>query len=351
MPALKNSFHKPDEKKKLRKKGQHNSSPSYKEFKISSMTGFGKSIYDDKDFTIECEVRSVNNRYLDISLKLPKDCEHLDQIVKKEISERFSRGKFDVTMTLRKRDTTPNQEFDNEYTKELFLKVRDLVSSIYMGSSNRSKKNVYQIEAFDKEILVALLPYILNTPAGLSLNGTVKRSQKVFPVETSKSVEVTLKKTLVNSLTMLSEMRAAEGAKLAKELFLKLKELIRLCQKIAVLTKNLEQQYYKILKKRIASLIEEKKDLDETRLYQELAIIADKTDITEERVRLDAHLSQLRDTMKVTPNGRKLEFIIQECNRELNTIASKGHSATIQGLVVEGKVILEKMREQVMNIE
>jgi len=290
---------------------------------IHSMTGFGKGSVVTRKITIEVEVKSVNGRYLEVFIKLPQFLSHKEYELKELVKNKIKRGKINVSIQV-KRDTTLNgsSAFDEEKLKS-YLKVLKQI-----------KKAANLSEAIQLEHLLCNKEFIVSSDYELS------------EAEFSK-----VKKSVNTALSNLQNMKKNEGSELAKDLTKRISFIETNVNKIENESKNSINDYYSKLKERITELLADSK-ISEERLNLELALIADKADITEESVRLKSHLKFFIECIKKEAEpGRKLNFLCQEMNREANTISSKSISTSITHKVVLIKEEIEKIREQIQNIE
>lgn len=291
---------------------------------IKSMTGYGRGEWQADDKRIEAEIRSFNHRYLDISIRLPRKLNPLEGQVRNLLKQRVSRGRLEVSVQLE--DTSAGEQ-----KLELDLSL-----------------------AKDIHSALGILQKTLNLPGEIRLE-TLANFRDLF-VRKEKEVDLekewaSLQISLENALTSLDQMRQNEGLNLRNDFLDRLKTVEDLVQKIA------DQSPFslKAARDRLAERVAELSgglEVDPSRLAQEVAFLAERSDITEELVRLKSHLNQFREMLdRPEPMGRKMEFLLQEFNREANTIGSKANDAGISHLTVEIKSELEKMREQVQNVE
>ena len=290
---------------------------------IKSMTGYGKSNMSKNLREYQVEIKSVNHRYLDVSIKMPRSLSYLEEEIKKAVSAKLTRGKVDVFITfnnnsLEGRDIKINTEIARMYIKEL----RDLAES---------------------EGIVADIPVteISKLPDVL----TIQNNQDDETIK-NEILEVTNK-----AIENLVEMRKVEGEKIAQDLLERIQDIEGKVRKISSLSTGLIEDYVVKLNTRIKELLQDQ-EIDEARLAQEVVIYADKCSIEEEVTRLNSHIYQFRDLLNSNEAvGKKLDFMIQEMNRETNTIGSKANNLEITNEVINMKTQLENIREQVQNIE
>ena len=290
---------------------------------IKSMTGYGKSNMSKNLREYQVEIKSVNHRYLDVSIKMPRSLSYLEEEIKKAVSAKLTRGKVDVFITfnnnsLEGRDIKINTEIARMYIKEL----RDLAES---------------------EGIVADIPVteISKLPDVL----TIQNNQDDETIK-NELLEVTNK-----AIENLVEMRKVEGEKIAQDLLERIQDIEGKVKKISSLSTGLIEDYVVKLNTRIKELLQDQ-EIDEARLAQEVVIYADKCSIEEEVTRLNSHIYQFRELLNSNEAvGKKIDFMIQEMNRETNTIGSKANNLEITNEVINMKTQLENIREQVQNIE
>ncbi|MCH8034722.1 MAG: YicC family protein [Bacteroidetes bacterium] len=289
---------------------------------IFSMTGYGKGSTVKNNFSAEVEIKSVNSRFLEIFLKLPPLLSNREYEMREILKSKIKRGKINVTVQLIR-----NGNNDLAMVNETKLKN-------YISLIERIKKTT----GIKEEIK---LEHILN-------NRDIISSFDIYLSETEFNL---VKKALKSAVDELLKMRKDEGKELTKDLIKRIKTIERRIVLIEKEFKKSVNSYFKKLKERIKKLTGEA-ELDEQRLNLELAAIADKADITEECVRLKSHLKFFINSMnKQAEPGRKLNFLCQELNRETNTISSKSISTTLTHNAVLIKEEIEKIREQIQNIE
>lgn len=290
---------------------------------IKSMTGFGKAEVLSGNGRITVEIRSVNHRYGEIYVKLPRALFPLENEVKKEVAGRLKRGKIEVYI-----------QWDGGLGTGVLPAVNLPLARAYMEAFRTLKSELGLAGEADLS-LIASLRDIVATPESAP----------------SESLLTELLAAVRQAVEGLDAMRSREGAALHDDLKARRENLGRLMDAVRNRAPSVVAEYGERLRERIRLLLSES-TLDEARLSQEVAFMADRCDITEELVRMGSHLEQFDNALALTePVGRKLDFLIQEMNREVNTIGSKASDAEITALVVELKTELEKVREQVQNIE
>jgi uncharacterized protein (TIGR00255 family) len=278
------------------------------------MTGFG---YAEKN-GFRVEIRSLNHRFIDISLKLPPYLSQYDIYLRNIIKEKFQRGKFDVSIS-----TDNNSFVQISINKEMARKIY----------------NTFQ--ELQKE---------LSIPGMISIDALM--GYREFFVEEKPQYKVDyLFEAFNEAISKLEEMRLKEGKVLSEEQLQRADLLNKLNNKIKSLTPHLLERLKEKFNERL-SLLLKSKEIDSTRVLQEAAIMAEKLDISEEVNRIENHIQQFVETLNTGNTiGRKLDFLLQEISREVNTIASKSSDYTISNLTVDMRVEIEKMREQVQNIQ
>lgn len=292
---------------------------------IKSMTGFGRGESSSGGFQITVEVKTLNSRYLDISIRLPQSIQEYEFEIKEQVQKRLSRGKVHVNVNVNKTaDASPGIT----YNKQLVKAYSDMLTSI---------KKLAEIE--EPVQLKDLLMF-----------------EDIFESEEEDKEDIEViwgctKNALNSSISLLNEMRKKEG----KELKNDLSHLITGISDIVETVKNLSEkrapEVRDKLQARISTMIHEEK-IDPERLEMEVALLVDKMDINEEIIRLQSHLKFFLEALEDNETvGRRLNFLSQEINRELNTIGAKSNDSTIAHHIVLGKEKLEKIREQVQNIE
>ena len=289
---------------------------------IKSMTGYGRGRYSNDSREYLVEIKSVNNRYSDISVKLPRSISYLEEKVKKEILEKVSRGKIDVSITFYNNSTKgKNIKFNRELAKMYISELKEL------AKENEIKDDIQVTE--------------------------ISKFPDVLTVENEEDEELIwneLKVALEEAIINYTSMKEIEGKEIYDDLTLRINSIQ---EKVNIISENstrLIKEYIVKLETRIKELLNTE-NIDENRLAMETVIYADKCSVEEEITRLNSHIYQFKELIKENVVGKKLDFLIQEMNRETNTIGSKSSSIDITNLVVEIKTQLEDIREQVQNIE
>lgn len=293
---------------------------------LRSMTAYGRNSQTINDKEISVEIKSVNNRFLDCSIRLPRNYSYLEDKIKKEITSRgISRGKLEVNINIRQTQTRSELSLDKSFASGYIEALRSLRDEFGLKD--------------DISVM------------------TVAKNPEIFVL---KSPEVDEEQEWADLLVVLSaaidefiSMREREGENLAKDMLSKIELLRSLASKVAKLSDADIKGYRKKLEERLREVLADNRiTVDESRILTECAIFADRVAIDEELVRLESHFGALSEYVKANePVGRKIDFLIQEMNRETNTIGSKGSDTEIARLVVEMKSEIEKVREQIQNIE
>lgn len=291
---------------------------------IKSMTGYGRYEIEEKERKVNVEISTVNHRYCDLSIRMPKALTHLEDEIRKCIKQFIARGKVEV--------------------------------SIYITSMSADDVEVVVNEPACTAYIEALRK--IGTKLGLNDNigmAEVMRLNDVITIQKKQTdLEVIwpmIDQALRQALTQLVAMREKEGMILKNDLLEKADNMLRLVGELEHLSVEVVNTYKLKLEERISRLLEEI-PVDETRLAMEVALFADRAAIDEELTRLKSHVGQLKMILEEESSiGRKLDFLMQEMNREANTIASKAGDYTITAYAVELKSEIEKIREQIQNIE
>lgn len=290
---------------------------------MKSMTGFGRASLESNGKNYIIEIKTVNNKYSDITVKSPKRLSFMEDRIRKQIANRITRGKVEVSVSFfdfsnKSKNVVLNKEIAKEYIKQL-KEIAD---------ENNLSENISVVE-------IAKLPDILNS------------------IDSDNDEEITSEALQCSNMALdsLIEMRKTEGENIKQDLLVRIERVQNLVDKIAENSKGIVEEYVSKLEKRVKEIL--KTDVvDENRIAQEAVIYADKTSIEEELTRLNSHIVQFKELVNSDgPVGKKLDFMIQEMNRETNTIGSKAGSGEITKAVIDLKVELEDIREQIQNIE
>ncbi len=291
---------------------------------IKSMTGYGRGEAQNSQYKVTIELKSLNQRFLEIMVRLPRQLNPLEDFIKKTLQAEISRGKVDVFISL-----------EEAGSKNTSLKVDNDLALVYY-------KSLLQLAATCKLKAKIDLQSISMYPGVITAEKEEADAKLLSPV---------VEEALNLALNSLLEMRSVEGAGLYKDLTAHNENIGSYMSVIAENVPKVAEEYKSKLRLRINELLEDI-SIDESRFANEVAFFADKSDISEELARMQSHLKQFADALNSTEAiGRKLEFILQEMNREINTIGSKANSLPLGQLVIDVKSELEKMREQAQNVE
>lgn len=292
---------------------------------MKSMTGFGRGASSGENYAASVELKTVNNRFLDVHLRLASELQPLEAVLKRQISSRLSRGRVDVTLSL-------------ERTSEIAYELNRPLIAGYLQALSQLRQE-FSLSGEPDLNVIARLPGVLQT------------SKDELDTETQAGIEAALEL----ALTELEQMREIEGEALKIEMFSRLTEIER---QIAVIEPNaasITENYRARLQKKITDLLaksDSQIELDQARLAQEVAYLAERSDVCEELARLKSHISQFREICESSGEiGKRLDFLTQELNREGNTILSKATDIVIKEAALVVKAEIEKIREQVQNVE
>ena len=292
---------------------------------IRSMTGYGKQNLNIEKREYQVEIKSVNHRYLDINIKMPKTLSYLEEPIKKEISEKIKRGKIDVFITfVNNSKEGRNIDINKELAQLYIKKLRELAEKEKISSN---------IEVME----IAKLPDIL----------TIKMDEEDEKIK-QEMIQVTKQ-----AAEKIIDMKIVEGYKISQDLLRRIDKIENKMEEISSKSTGLIEEYVVKLEKRVKELLKND-EVDKSRLAQEVVIYADKCSIEEEITRLKSHIFQFKNLISNNQDGaigKKLDFIIQEMNRETNTIGSKANNLEITNGVIDIKTEIEDIREQVQNIE
>lgn len=289
-----------------------------------SMTGYGRGIKATSAYSITIEIKSINHRYLELYFKIPRAYSFIEDTLRRDLTAKVSRGKIEVAVTIEK-----------FLSEDIMVKLnRPLLISYFKAIDELI--NEFNIQGRPDLTTILNLPDVMQT---------------IQPTEDQALLKILAGEVLQEAIDNLLTMRSTEGRKLVVDLQEKLDILNELRRQLTELAPEMVSDYRVRLAKRIKELTEGI-EVDPNRLAAEVAIFADKSDINEELVRIESHLSQFRKTLDLNETiGRKLDFMVQELNREINTIGSKANDLKISQIVIEFKSELEKIREQIQNIE
>ncbi len=285
-----------------------------------SMTGFARSEYRCDWGTLSCEIKSVNHRYLDIYFRLPETLRDAELDLRQQIKSRISRGKCECSFKIQTNLDTGNRQVYDEAGADAVIAAAESVAQ-----KLRNPAPINPIE-------------ILNMP-GVSLDGDLDPEQ----------LRAAATSVLAQALDQHAGMRQREGAEMAQAIVSRINSMDEQIALVKQVLPGIRQALHQRLRDRIEQLDIE---LEQGRLEQELVIQAQKMDVAEEVDRLESHLAEVRRTVSEdTPVGRRLDFLMQELNREANTLASKSQAVESTNVAVELKVLIEQMREQIQNLE
>ncbi|NLP00346.1 MAG: YicC family protein [Clostridiaceae bacterium] len=290
---------------------------------LRSMTGFGHCEYTEQDITFTIEIKTVNHRYSDIFLRMPKQLSPFEELIRSLTLAKIQRGKVDIYIT-----------YENKSSDFQEVILDEGLAKAYCDAMRRISSNLGLRDDISATSL-ARFPDII----------------KVEKQDNNEEVGKILEKAFSLALEELIQMRTREGEKLKESLFANLSSIETyigiICEKAPLVVK----EYKEKLEARLSELIDLEM-VDQGRIATEVALFADKCSIDEELVRLKSHIMQMREMLNVgSPVGKKADFLIQEMNREVNTIGSKASDIDITRNVVELKSEIEKLREQIQNIE
>lgn len=291
---------------------------------LKSMTGYGRGEDTLHGRSFVVEVRSVNNRYLDCNIRLPRVYTCGEDGIQKRVKQTISRGKVDVFVTV-----------ENKADDAVTVVLNEGVAAGYLHALEEMERK-FQIRNDVSTSLLSRFPDVF-------------RVEKV--PEDLEQVMADLNCVAQKALTDFDAMRTREGEKLAEDLLSRLTELEGLLAQVETRSPESVKEYRERLTARIEEVLADRQ-VDESRILTEAAIFADKVAVDEETVRLHSHISQFRDMIAGgSPIGRKMDFLVQEMNRETNTIGSKCNDLELSTVVVEMKAVIEKIREQIQNVE
>jgi uncharacterized protein (TIGR00255 family) len=292
---------------------------------MKSMTGFGRGAASGDEFTVAVEVKTVNNRYLDIHLRLSQELSPLETIIRKRVGARLSRGRVDLSINFERSGAT-TYEVNRPLIAGYVNAMRDIQQQFNLGGD-------------------------IDVSAVARLPGALSPARDGMDEINTAGLETALDEALDN----LESMRIAEGAALAEEMRIRVANIEAQVPVIEAAAVGLADAYRARLQKRVSELIArggQAIELDAGRLAQEVAYLADRSDITEELTRLRSHLEQFRVAIEAEGEvGKRLDFLLQELNREANTVLSKSTEISIKDAGLAIKAEVEKLREQVQNVE
>lgn len=295
---------------------------------VFSMTGYGKGISKSKGLTVTTEIKTVNHRFLDLYIHAPLQISSIEEDIKKFIQQYFHRGRINVSIHIKDEDDSPYE-----------INVDWNLLDEYIDQINEMKSR-YNLQS---EIPLEILSSIPDLFSVRQKDNLIERTKALI----LKSVEIAANQT--------KESRRREGQFLQEDILARIESIEKSVQFIEENQSKIIDEYYKRIKQRIEDYTKDITELDANRLHQEIALLVEKGDITEEITRLKSHVRHsiqlLKAPIEEGPIGRKVDFIVQEIHRELNTIGSKAIDEQIGKIIVQSKSELEKVREQIQNIE
>ncbi|MEW6080171.1 MAG: YicC/YloC family endoribonuclease [Thermodesulfobacteriota bacterium] len=293
---------------------------------IISMTAFAETRTERNGFVVDCEIRTYNSRYLDASIRLPARYRHCEGDIKQLISQRIQRGRVEMSLFIRDERDQPS--------------VRYEVDAARAAGYHNALVQLRDTLGLNGEIPLDLIA---------RAEGVITSREPEAPGEFEWNC---IREAVETTIEALNEMRRKEGAFLAADLSARMDTLETIVSFVRGRSADLMAEYYERVRERVRTLVNEMVQIDETRIAQEAAFYVDKADISEEIVRAESHIDQFRKAVADDqPCGRKLNFLLQEFNREFNTMGSKTGNPDVSERVVTAKIELEKLREQVQNVE
>ena len=290
---------------------------------IKSMTGFGRGKYENEGRTYTVEIKSVYHKYSDINVRLPRFLNSVEDKIRKRVAEVISRGKIDIFVS-----------FENYSNKGTTIRI----------NKDLAKEYIKELKALADE---AELKFDLNVI-------DVSKFPEILKLEDEDNDELIGQEVMIaldDALEKFVDMREIEGQKLVQDIEKRIYIIQEKVNEVANFSSTLVEEYMARLQTRVNELLAPGV-VDEARLMQEIVIFSDKSSIEEELTRLKSHISQFLELIKqASPIGKKIDFLIQEINREVNTIGSKANSLDITNKVIEIKTEVENIREQIQNIE
>ncbi|MDO4383260.1 MAG: YicC/YloC family endoribonuclease [Eubacteriales bacterium] len=295
---------------------------------VKSMTGYGRGEYTDGKKSITVEIKAVNHRYCDVYVKMPRRYSFAEERIKGDVRDALKRGKIEVLVTV-----------DNFGESENDIRLNEDVAEKYY----RALKSLEEKFGFTGE-------------KGITLEMLAGMPDVIKAVPAKEDEEELMHALLVPTeiaLQNIINMRATEGERLAKDILMRADLIEEIKDKIKARAPEISKEYADKFRERVNEILDGKLEIPEERVMVEAAVFADKANITEELVRLESHIQQLRDFFDSEEEtvGKKMDFLIQEMNREANTIGSKSNDTEITGWMLDLKAEIEKIREQVQNIE
>ena len=290
---------------------------------IKSMTGYGKSSLSINSREYQVEIKTVNHKYIDTNIRMPRIISYLEEDVRKLIASKIKRGKVDISIS-----------FENYSSDGNDIRINTELAKMYIENLKKLAEEE-NISANIEVTEITRLPDVLTIKSNLDEN----------------QIKSELLQVVDEAVNQLINMRQNEGNRISEDILTKISQIEEKNEEIFKLSTGLIDEYVVKLETRIKEILKTE-ELDKSRLMQEVVIYADKCSVEEEITRLKSHIGQLRNLIDSEgPSGKKMDFIIQEMNRETNTIGSKANNLEIVNRVVDIKTILEDIREQIQNIE
>ena len=290
---------------------------------IRSMTGYGKQSLNVEKREYQVEIKTVNHKYIDTNIRMPRTISYLEEDIRKLVTSKLKRGKVDISIT-----------FENYSKDGNDIRINTELAKIYI----ENLKKLAEEEKLSSNIDVTeitKLPDVLTIKSNLD----------------EKQIKEELLHVVGDAVNQLIDMRKNEGKRISEDILVKISQVEEKKDEIFALSTGLIEEYVVKLETRIKEILRTE-EIDKSRLMQEVVIYADKCSVEEEITRLKSHIGQLRNLIDSDePSGKKMDFLIQEMNRETNTIGSKANNLEITNRVVDIKTILEDIREQIQNIE
>ena len=290
---------------------------------IKSMTGYGKSNLSINSREYQVEIKTVNHKYIDTNIRMPRTISYLEEDIRKLITSKLKRGKVDISIT-----------FENYSKDGNDIRINTELAKVYISNLRKLAKD----ENLSSNIDVT---EITKMPDVLTIKNNFDEKQ----------IKEELLQVVEDAINQVINMRQNEGKRISEDILAKISQVEEKKDEIFTLSTGLIDEYVVKLEARIKEILRTE-ELDKSRLMQEVVIYADKCSVDEEITRLNSHIEQLRNLIESEePSGKKMDFLIQEMNRETNTIGSKANNLEITNRVVDIKTILEDIREQIQNIE
>jgi len=288
------------------------------------MTGFGRALCEENNYRVNCEIKGVNHRFLETSIRMPRRYNLLEDKIKDTVKKFVNRGRIDISLFIEQKEASRhNIKLDKELAITYYNSLKDLASVLLLSSELR-------------------LIDIFRLPEVFILEDKDEDMEEVWAI---------IEKALLIALDNMMIMRCKEGANLAADIKSRNQNNLKRVEKLKYRSPQVATEYRQKLQHRMAELLSAEV-IDEQRLMQEAALFADKSSVTEEIVRLHSHIDYLEELIDIGEGiGRKCDFLLQEMLREINTVGAKANDLEMNRIVVEVKAELEKIREQVQNIE